>query len=59
MPPKPIINNNNPLVALCGLERLSLSRELYAEVRLRRYAFRTTEPKRTDTRIRRTRPVPV
>ena len=32
MPPKPIISNNSPLVALLGLERLSLLRELYTEV---------------------------
>lgn len=32
MPPKPIISNNSPLVALLGLDRLSLLRDLYAEV---------------------------
>ena len=32
MPPKPIISNNSPLVALLGLDLLSLVRELYAEV---------------------------
>ncbi len=32
MPPKPIISNNSPLVALLGLDLLSLLRELYAEV---------------------------
>ena len=32
MPPKPIISNNSPLVALFGLDLLSLFRELYTEV---------------------------
>lgn len=32
MPPKPIISNNSPLVALLGLDLLSLLRELYTEV---------------------------
>lgn len=32
MPPKPIISNNSPLVALLGLDLLSLLHELYAEV---------------------------
>lgn len=32
MPPKPIISNNSPLVALLGLHLLSLLRELYTEV---------------------------
>ncbi|MDE0012176.1 MAG: DUF3368 domain-containing protein [Candidatus Poribacteria bacterium] len=32
MPPKPIISNNSPLVALLGLDRLSLLRDLYTEV---------------------------
>ena len=32
MPPKPIISNNSPLVALFGLDLLSLFRELYIEV---------------------------
>ena len=32
MPPKLIISNNSPLVALLGLNLLSLSRELYTEV---------------------------
>ena len=32
MPPKPIISNNSPLVALFGLDLLSLLRELYTEV---------------------------
>ena len=32
MPPKPIISNNSPLVALFGLDRLSLLRDLYTEV---------------------------
>ena len=32
MPPKPIISNNSPLVALWGLNFLSLLRDLYTEV---------------------------
>ena len=32
MPPKPIISNNSPIVALLGLNLLSLLRELYTEV---------------------------
>lgn len=32
MPPKPVISNNSPLVALLGLDLLSLLRELYTEV---------------------------
>ena len=32
MPPKPIISNNSPLVALLGLDLLSLLRQLYTEV---------------------------
>ena len=32
MLPKPIISNNSPLVALLGLDLLSLLRELYTEV---------------------------
>ena len=32
MPPKPIISNNSPLVALFGLDRFFLLRELYTEV---------------------------
>ena len=32
MPKKPVISNTSPLIALCGLNRLSLLRDLYTEV---------------------------